>query len=614
MKAGLASWCLWVLLLAPAAASGSEQGTLEVQFLDSETGFALCPDRVAVTDGSGSACETAGCSVVELSPGRHTLNADVAGYRISPIALSLSALPDGPKRVRIWVDPVLPPPELAPERIRSLHGQETMVLNGFVVDDASGKPLVDVEVVCRPPKNQPGSGNRTLETTTNERGYFELQAPCPGFEEDGASTALAFTKPGYETRDIHDIQAWPEGDWTFRVRLSQTPRATRQNVFDPLSDERSANAATGAYAYPDSGVRVPRTIRVLDPDGETIHYVSLEYYCRRVLPAEWIASWAAFPGGHHALNAGAVAVRTYAVGAINKPRASTYDICGTTACQVYGPSTSTYSDEAVRDTAGYLLTDSSGVISPALAEYSAENNSLGLPCGDGFTSPAGGCLADPVCAGERRNGHGRGLCQWGSARWATGLKFPGNSTRDRTTPNGFPRQDWVWILSHYYPHLRLVQGTALEIGDAVVAMAGLRVRACAGGGIGSGIDCPALATQPQGSLGTIVQGPVQATADGAGYSWFQVQWEEVLGWSVENYLERVPRPLLVADLTGDEIKLSWVASPGTSYRVQSRSNLPGSSWNDVSTAIAPGTAAASWSAKRTDGQRYYRLRIMPSGH
>ncbi|MHC1769972.1 MAG: SpoIID/LytB domain-containing protein [Verrucomicrobiia bacterium] len=612
MKVGLASWCLWVLLLAAAAASSSGQGTVELRFLDSETGYDLRPDRVVVTDGSGSVCETAGRSVLELKAGNYALNADVPGYRTSPIALSASALPDGPKLVRIWVDPVLPPPELAPERIRSLHGQDSMLLNGFVVDDASGNPLADVQVVCKPATTELAPNDGVVETRTNERGYFELQAPRSGFEEDGASAALSLTYSGYDSHEVHAIELWPGGDWTFRIRLLQTPRANPQSVLNRPLDGRSGYAATATSSNSTGGVRVPQNIRVLDPDGDTIHYVSLEYYCRRVLPAEWIASWAAFPGGNHALNAGAVAVRTYAVGAINKPRASNYDICGTTACQVYGPATSTYSDEAVRETAGYVLTDQSGFISPALAEYSAENNSLGLPCGDGFASPTGGCLADPVCAGESRSGHGRGLCQWGSARWATGLKFPGNSTRDRTTPNGFPRQDWVWILSHYYPDLRLVRGTPLEIGDAVLATAGLRVRACAGGTIAGGIDCPALATQPQGSVGTIVQGPVLVTADGAGYSWFQVQWEDVLGWSVENYLERVPRPLLSADVAGGEIKLSWVASLGFSYRVQSRSNLPGSSWNDVSTEITPITSACSWSAKLTDGQRFFRLRILPS--
>lgn len=614
MKASLPWWCLWFLLLTPAVASGLEQGILEVRFLDSETGYDLRPDRVVVTDGSGSVSECAGRGVVELTSGSYTLDADVPGFRTSPVGLSVPALPDGPKRVRIWFDPLQPPPELALDRIRSLHGQDTMLLNGFVVDDASGNPLADVRVVCRLATTELAPGNGVAETRTNERGYFELQAPCAGFDEEGASAALSLTHSGCDSHEVHHVQFWPGGDWTFRIRLLQNPRANRQSALNQPLVGRSVDAATSTSSASAGSVRVPHNIRVLDPDGDTIHYVSLEYYCRRVLPAEWIASWAAFPGGNHALNAGAVAVRTYAVGAINKPRASTYDICGTTACQVYGPATSTYSDEAVRETAGYVMTDQSGSISSALAEYSAENNSLGLPCGDGFTSPTGGCLADPVCAGERRSGHGRGLCQWGSARWATGLKFPGNSTRDRTTLNGFPRQDWVWILSHYYPDLRLVQGTPLEIGDAVLATAGLRVRACAGGSIASGLDCPALATQPQDSVGTIVQGPVLVTADGAGYSWFQVQWEDVLGWSVENYLERVPRPLLSAEVVGSEIKLSWVASPGFSYRVQSRSNLPGSSWNDVSTEITPANVAASWSGKRTDGQRFYRVRITRSGH
>ena len=168
----------------------------------------------------------------------------------------------------------------------------------------------------------------------------------------------------------------------------------------PQVSPGSPGVSLHSIPAPNDVVRAPRTIRVLSPDGLTVDYVSLDYYCRRVLPAEWIPAWASYSGGDQALNAGAVAIRTYAIGAINKPTSASYDICGTTACQVYGPTTSTYTDAAVSETADYLLTDQTSAIPPALTEYSAENNSLGSSCGDGFASPAGSCLSDPVCAGS----------------------------------------------------------------------------------------------------------------------------------------------------------------------------------------------------------------------
>jgi Stage II sporulation protein/Putative Ig domain len=363
------------------------------------------------------------------------------------------------------------------------------------------------------------------------------------------------------------------------------PAMSEPSVLPP-EGLRQFDPATAANA--DATVRVPRNIRVLGADGVTIDYVSLESYCRRVLPAEWIASWAAYPGGNHALNAGAVTVRTYAVGAINKPKTSTYDICGTTACQVYGPTTSTYTDVAVNETASFVMVPDGGTIPAALTEYSAENNSLGFDCGDTFTAPASGCLYDPVCAGETRNGHGRGLCQWGSAKWATGLKFPGNSTRDHVSVNGFPPRDWTWILEHYYPALQLVKGAPLILGDEVTARTTLNVRACSGGGIGNGINCPALAAESAGATGVIVGGPVQITSDGAGYTWFQIRWANVTGWSVENYLERTvlpPNPpigLTASGASTDRIDLAWTDTSDveTGFKIERAPGMAGP-WSEI---------------------------------
>src|SRR5688572_4083743 len=49
-------------------------------------------------------------------------------------------------------------------------------------------------------------------------------------------------------------------------------------------------------------------------------------------------------------------------------------------------------------------------------------------------------LAEPHCTGRARQGHGRGLCQWGSQRWALAGKT------------------YDWIVLHYYPGRRLVGG------------------------------------------------------------------------------------------------------------------------------------------------------------
>ncbi|MEJ7636222.1 SpoIID/LytB domain-containing protein [Aeromicrobium sp.] len=97
----------------------------------------------------------------------------------------------------------------------------------------------------------------------------------------------------------------------------------------------------------------------------TINAVPIEHYVRGVIAAEMPASW--MP---EALKAQAVAARTYGVRAITSSRY--YDICNTTACQVYGGvsrETAT-TDTAVRSTAGKILTYAG---KPALTQFSSSS-------------------------------------------------------------------------------------------------------------------------------------------------------------------------------------------------------------------------------------------------
>ena len=186
---------------------------------------------------------------------------------------------------------------------------------------------------------------------------------------------------------------------------------------------------------PPASVRVGTSCSCTSCSGVSV--MSLETYVKRGLNDEWISSWAA-----HSLAAGAIAYRSYGSYYALHPISGSYDICSTTCCQVYSTSTTSATDTAAAETAGILLLRSGSVFR---SEYSAENNSLlgalscvngDLSCGDGSAgSPAAGwpCLADSVCSGQSCFGHGRGMCQWGTQRWASGQS-----------------QLWPWITDHYY--------------------------------------------------------------------------------------------------------------------------------------------------------------------
>ena len=101
--------------------------------------------------------------------------------------------------------------------------------------------------------------------------------------------------------------------------------------------------------------------------GRTINNVLLEDYVKGVVPAEMPTSWAA-----NAVRAQAVAARSYAVRLWKFAGYSGYDICDTTACQVYrGMSRETNGgNAAVKATAGVIVTYR-GVV--ALTQFSSSN-------------------------------------------------------------------------------------------------------------------------------------------------------------------------------------------------------------------------------------------------
>jgi uncharacterized protein YqfB (UPF0267 family) len=129
-----------------------------------------------------------------------------------------------------------------------------------------------------------------------------------------------------------------------------------------------------------------------------------------------------------------LAIRTYAAAWIAKGgKYDCADLCDTTYSQVYQDATYPKTNDAVDATKGLAIAEQGQLV---FAEYSAEN-------GD----PTKFAVSDPVCAGKTLYGHGRGMCQWGSQRWAQQGK------------------DHGWIAEHYYPGSTVVNTVAPLPGD-----------------------------------------------------------------------------------------------------------------------------------------------------
>lgn len=111
------------------------------------------------------------------------------------------------------------------------------------------------------------------------------------------------------------------------------------------------------------------------PVRDTVNVVTMDQYVRGVLPAEMPASWHLA-----ALRAQAVAARTYAAWSRAQAGKRYWQVCDTTACQVYGGLSAEHprASKAVKDTRGKILRSGG---KPAFTQFSSSSG--------GWTSAGG---------------------------------------------------------------------------------------------------------------------------------------------------------------------------------------------------------------------------------
>jgi len=102
-----------------------------------------------------------------------------------------------------------------------------------------------------------------------------------------------------------------------------------------------------------------------------------------------------------------------------------------------------------------------------------------------------------------------------------------------------------------------------KMGDIVVTTANLNVRS------GPGLGYSVIKTEPSGTTGKVVGGPVDAD----GYTWWKIQYSDgVTGWSAENWLEKYSGSTGKFKI-GDHVKVTATSGlnvrygPGLSYGV-----------------------------------------------
>ncbi|GIV11225.1 MAG: hypothetical protein KatS3mg020_0716 [Fimbriimonadales bacterium] len=492
------SWA-WMSALTLLTLGASAQQWLDLRFYDSVSGRALGVEVVLTESSTGRAyafrAAPDGRLSASLPEGDYALSAFTDGYH--PVAVTLTVSAETPPH-RFYLDPLAPPQETDWRFLWAQRKPNQMIVVGFVTDEQTGQPLEQVRVR---PLNHSG------EAYTDSNGMFFLQFPL--YDLQGVAQAyatLALERRGYRTLMLEKVRLWSEGDWIYRLTMQagagierrdmRSPRHREEEPALPCTEceqqpETASPEATGLHD-PSGGDFIPAapapivlpkyikvgrncTSRTNCPGGVEVY--TIDTYCKGVITSEWYACWGNVrfgsenpPAGMESLKAGAVAVRSYGVSFVYTPINSSYDICDSTSCQVFTGNQSSNGNAAVDAATRYVLLNSAGNI--ARSEYSAENNNAG--CGDGFSGTGGSwpCIADPVCTGFATFGHGRGLCQWGSARWATGRRLSSSQACSSSAPlHGYGTKNWQQILTHYYAPggYQLVQGGVATIQSLAVS-------------------------------------------------------------------------------------------------------------------------------------------------
>ncbi|HET6697704.1 MAG TPA: SpoIID/LytB domain-containing protein [Nocardioidaceae bacterium] len=204
---------------------------------------------------------------------------------------------------------------------------------------------------------------------------------------DTTTDVMVSPAAGLSVRDLGTGTVYPLPDrpgvtrWRLNVRGNDTVLGyltDRWHAFRPggkrtLVGDGEFLARKPITLWTPSGPRTYRgALRAASPSPgssarDTVNVLSMDRYVMGVVPYEMPASWSP-----EAVRAQAVAARTYATWSRNQNRHRYYQICDTTACQVYGGASGedARSNAAVRATRRQILTYQGG---PAFTQFSSSS-------------------------------------------------------------------------------------------------------------------------------------------------------------------------------------------------------------------------------------------------
>jgi N-acetyl-anhydromuramyl-L-alanine amidase AmpD len=429
------NWAKYKALINPT----TTVTTITFNAKNQETGVAIGSASVSIKRPNGTTStattDASGKLVFGADTGRFEFTFSKSGY--TSLKTFFIGGPNATITADINLDPVSAA-RIATDAVvpTSPHADNQMTIQGYVRDAAVNMPVAGAQV---------RAGLYTANT--DNKGFFSIIVPATPVVQTKTPGVMAIqiSKDGYTTRNIQNFHVIPD---TYTVPVALNPASTSNGrvqqaeeteifthgLFDrTATDEHASHEESNATARETEAAAVaatvPASIRVVTSCACStcttvqVQVMSLESYVETGVDDEWVSSWNAA-----SLQAGAVAYRSKGAWYILHPVAANYDLSSAACHQTWQTDRATSVKNAAIATAGVVLVKDGAIFK---AEYCAESNNAG--CGDGFsgTGTDWPCIADARCAGRANNGHGRGMCQWGSSFWGTD-------------------QNYTWILNHYY--------------------------------------------------------------------------------------------------------------------------------------------------------------------
>lgn len=187
---------------------------------------------------------------------------------------------------------------------------------------------------------------------------------------DTTDDVVVLARRGLRVRDVGAGRSWllpTNGTTRWRLVVDPEGRAVvqglrgrwRRHAVLSGEGEFTARGAPMTLVTPSGTASYRGRLRAAAPSPgsrarDTVNTVGMQAYLRGVVPREIPASWS--PA---AVQAQAIAARTYAAFERNHPRAGHYQVCDTTSCQVYDGADAEHpaSDAAIRATRRRALFD-----------------------------------------------------------------------------------------------------------------------------------------------------------------------------------------------------------------------------------------------------------------